>query len=367
MTAVRLNHQDIRDFLARAGSTPQTDRSYLGTMTHVAHCLGLGDGALRRRVRTDRPATEPGIPFEFATWQKLSAVFQRHDMTLMKNTKRLELVAETFGWDRTDAFMHLLKTDFPGSNRSLARDHEDFPDPTIFNIGLSNAEEWIRQFSAHESGLFIIAGPTGCGKTLTANLTVQHLRALDGSWSFLVREQIVGGASWGPHVGVRDMRRMMLGYSHDLLLIDELRDAAETQIALEAAERTRVLITSPASAPLLALALLQEAARVDSASPVRAVLAQTLVRSAQGKGRIAISDLRTFESPDDVRAFVATSPSDPMGGLRQDAIRRIRQKDTTVEHVESRLGYGFLDAQGATHDDIHSSSASSPRMDDQRP
>ena len=118
MTAVYLNHEDIRQLLSRLGEPKAcVNGRPVGAMMHVGMCLGLPARELYHRCCADGPAFPHGMPMTRDNLLSLISAVEQVDMTALRNTKRLEVVAGAFGW-KPDAFMHHLKTTTAGLGRN---------------------------------------------------------------------------------------------------------------------------------------------------------------------------------------------------------------------------------------------------------
>jgi twitching motility protein PilT len=161
-------------------------------------------------------------------------------------------------------------------------------------------------------GLIIACGPTGCGKSTTLAALIQHTLAarprvlitLEDPIEYLIRPTAAGlvrQREVGTHVrdfatGLRDALRE----DPDVLLIGEMRDPETISLALTAAETGHLVFASLHSrtAPSAVERIVdtypperQRQIRVQLADALRAVIAQRLLPSADGNGRVPAVEL----------------------------------------------------------------------------
>jgi twitching motility protein PilT len=162
-------------------------------------------------------------------------------------------------------------------------------------------------------GLVIACGPTGSGKSSTLAALVQHALAarprvlvtLEDPIEYVIRPRRASGLVRQREVGthVRDFAtglRDALREDPDMLLIGEMRDPETISLALTAAETGHLVFASLHSrtAPSAVERIVdtypperQRQIRVQLADALRAVIAQRLIPSADGSGRIPAVEL----------------------------------------------------------------------------
>jgi general secretion pathway protein E len=123
---------------------------------------------------------------------------------------------------------------------------------SIGDLGLSAASlKLLREWLAGMNGMFLAAGPTGCGKTTTVYALLQELKAtqrvivsledpveyqIDGLTQIQINE--LKGLDFAE--GIKAMLRM----DPDHLVLGEIRDAASAQAAVQTAITGRVLLST---------------------------------------------------------------------------------------------------------------------------
>lgn len=197
--------------------------------------------------------------------------------------------------------------------------------------------ESITRFAELPSGMVLVSGPAGSGKTSTVAAMVHHINrssarhviTLEDPIEFLHRDltgsitqREVGTDTDSMAVGIQSALRQ----DPDVLVIGELRDPVAMDLAIRAAE-TGVLVIGATSASDVGQALLQAGAtlhpderdvgRMRLAAVLAAVAAQRLVPKDSGEGRRPI--VEWLEMTDPMRAAVA-------GGAEPNVVRKAMDK-----------------------------------------
>jgi twitching motility protein PilT len=176
--------------------------------------------------------------------------------------------------------------------------------PTLSGLGMPRA---VRQLALLQSGLVLVCGPTGSGKSTTlaamvhevASTSPRHVITLEDPIEFVheptmgvVTQREVGRDVASFSAGLRSALRE----SPDVLMVGELRDAETVGLALQAAE-TGVLVLATLHTNSAAKAVdrvvdavpegAREQARASLSVLLRGVVAQQLAKRASGEGRVA--------------------------------------------------------------------------------
>ena len=183
---------------------------------------------------------------------------------------------------------------------------------TAEELGLSRE---IQQLSQLSRGLVLVTGATGSGKTTTLCALIdlvnrtrsQHIITIEDPIEFVHANQqcIISQREVGRHTrGFRQALRAALREDPDVVLIGELRDLATTAIAIEAAETGHLVFATlhTMSAAMTIDRVIdqypdirQSQIRVMLADALRAVIAQTLCRTVDGR-RVAAREV-LFNTP----------------------------------------------------------------------
>ncbi|MBY3433260.1 hypothetical protein HFN89_03660 [Rhizobium laguerreae] len=343
MTALFVNHEDIRQFVSRLAIEQPEDRSPTACLEHVARCFGLPYPEFSYRCRADRPHSDVGLPLETRTVSALAKTLVENDFTCLKNTRRLELVAAAFGW-KADAFMHHLKstTASLGRNPTLANTFGAVQNPTLDALGGgSKMEAWKKAITRAAYGLYIVVGPTGSGKSTTLQRSALHLA--EHLKVTAVEHDVPPD---GTEEGDRFQSAILWGVKGGTtaFVLREIRSRRDARFALWLAERAVVLTTMHADSPLQAINRVSEFSTAVPVGPLMGVFSQDLLRSADheaGSGRTMIADFASYEW-DGARNALSELPWETRrDGLYADAITRIANGETTLENVAHVFGESF--------------------------
>jgi type II secretory ATPase GspE/PulE/Tfp pilus assembly ATPase PilB-like protein len=179
------------------------------------------------------------------------------------------------------------------------------------------------------SGLILITGPTGSGKTATLYASLAKLN--DGKRKINTIEDPVEYAVEGLHqsqtnpaieLGFADLLRAVLRQSPDVIMIGEIRDDETAKIAVRAAN-SGILVLATLHAPDAASAVQSmRAFGVPNhflAASLRGVVSQRLVRTLDMESRVAFDltdaphtfdDVRHLLGPDEGKALYAHVPTE---------------------------------------------------------
>ncbi len=176
--------------------------------------------------------------------------------------------------------------------------------PTMTELNLPRSVRWLTRL---QSGLVLICGPTGSGKSTTLAAMVNDINATSARHIVTLEDPIefvhptlmgvVTQRQVGRDIGnFQDGLRSALRESPDVLMVGELRDADTVGMALQAAE-TGVLVLATLHTNSAAKAVdrivdavaegSREQTRASLSVLLRGIVAQQLCRRANGDGRIA--------------------------------------------------------------------------------
>jgi twitching motility protein PilT len=180
--------------------------------------------------------------------------------------------------------------------------------PSLDSLGLPPVVKGLTQ---HHQGLILVTGSAGTGKSTTLAGMIDHLNAtrrlniitLEDPIEFVHRSQmsLVVQREIGTHVGsFAEGVRAALREDPDIILVGEMRDTETITLAMIAAETGHLVLgtlhttsaTKTLDRILDALPAEQRAqGTVFLAQGLRGIVSQTLVRTADGRGRRAIAEV----------------------------------------------------------------------------
>lgn len=193
--------------------------------------------------------------------------------------------------------------------RLLVRDHAIFE---LTELGMTNEQlSTYQQMISSPSGLILITGPTGSGKTGTLYASLRQLN--DGKRKIHTIEDPVEYAIEGLHqsqvnpaidLGFAELLRACMRQSPDVVMIGEIRDEETAKISVRAAN-SGVLVLATLHAPDAASAVQSmRAFGVPShflAAGLRGIVSQRLVRTLDPESRLAFDVSDAPETFDDVK------------------------------------------------------------------
>lgn len=174
-----------------------------------------------------------------------------------------------------------------------------------------NAPPILKQFAEYRSGLCLITGPTGSGKSTTLAALIDHINSTQRrtiltieepvEFVHLSRESVIIQREIGADVHeFSDGLRGALRQDVEVVLVGEMRDIETIRLAVTAAE-TGLLVfgtlhTNNAIKTIDRIIDVfppdeQAAVRESLATALRAVCAQQLLPTADGKGRVAVHEI----------------------------------------------------------------------------
>lgn len=224
----------------------------------------------------------------------------------------------------------------------------------------------LNQLSDYERGLVLVTGPTGSGKSTTlasiidqVNNTRQgHILTVEDPIEFVHphKQCVVNQREVGPHThSFANALRAALREDPDVILVGEMRDLETISLAVSAAETGHLVFgtlhTSSAAQTVDRIidvfpAHQQGQIRAQLAESLRAIVAQTLMRTANGKGRAAAVEIlistaavrnliregKTFQLP----SIIQTSVKEGMQTLEQSLSDLVVSGRVTQEEAQSK-------------------------------
>ncbi len=234
--------------------------------------------------------------------------------------------------------------------------------PTFEELGLP---QLLRDLALCTSGLVLVCGPTGSGKTTTLAAMIDaintdrrcHILTIEDPIEFLHHDKMAAISQRELHTDTLDFARALrsgMRQDPDVILIGEIRDVETMRTALQAAETGHlVLATLHARTVVDAVNRAvdvfpleeQRQARTSIAESLQGVLCQHLVLSAKDPGRVvvveaAVSTPRVREAILDpektgtLQDVVAEGEFYGMSTFEQDAVRLVLAGEITVEEAE---------------------------------
>ena len=226
--------------------------------------------------------------------------------------------------------------------------------PVLGTLGLPRI---INQFTGLNSGLVLVTGATGTGKSTTLAAMIREINVseslniitLEDPVEFVHKSErsLVIQRELGTHVrSFKDGLRSALRQDPDVIMVGEIRDADTITLALEAAETGHLVIgTLHTRGAAQTIGRIIDAHPSDHQSQIRysladnlkAVVSQELVRAADGRGRRAAAEIlvvtpavsqmiregKTFQIPD----AIATGRRLGMQLLDQSMLALVRASD----------------------------------------
>jgi len=231
----------------------------------------------------------------------------------------------------------------------------------IFTLEELGLPETINRFAALRKGLVVVTGPPGSGKSTTLAALIHHINQTQRKHIITIEDPVeFVHQNVRCLINHREIGRTALTFASalraalredpDIILVGEMRDLETMQLAITAAETGQLVFGTlhTASAPQTVDRIIdafpeekQAQIRVMLADGLRGVVAQRLIRRADGKGRIAgieilvssiaissvIREKKTFQIP----SLMQTGRRDGMQMLDADLMRLVREGTITPE------------------------------------
>jgi twitching motility protein PilT len=181
----------------------------------------------------------------------------------------------------------------------------------VVSLEEMNAPKIFTEIVQHSSGIVLVTGPTGSGKSTTLAALVDHINETQ-QWHILTIEDpiefvhtpkvsLINQREIGSHtLGFPNALRSALREDPDVILVGELRDLETIRLALTAAETGHLVMATlhTSSAPKTVDRIIdvfpeeeKGMVRTMLAESLRAVVSQTLLKRKEGKGRVAAHEI----------------------------------------------------------------------------
>lgn len=179
---------------------------------------------------------------------------------------------------------------------------------SVEQLGLPDV---ITTLTDKEKGIVLVTGPTGSGKSTTLaalidiinNKRYEHIISIEDPIEFIHQHKncVISQREIGEHTDTfASALRVALREDPDVILVGEMRDLETISMALRAAETGHLVFstlhTNSAADTIERIinvfpAHQQAQARLQLAGSIEAVIAQTLIPTADGQGRVAAMEL----------------------------------------------------------------------------
>ena len=234
--------------------------------------------------------------------------------------------------------------------------------PTMVELGLPPAA---RDLALRPSGLVLVCGPTGSGKTTTLASMVDvinrerrcHILTIEDPIEFMHNGKLATVSQREVNTDTLDFERALrsgMRQDPDVIFVGEIRDALTMRIALQAAETGHLVLATlhartVADVVHRSLDLFpadeQAQARAAISESLEGVMCQRLVRSADGNGRrlaleIGVGTTRLKdaiadpEKTGDIEDIIADGEYYGMRTFQQDAVRLVLAGEITAREAE---------------------------------
>jgi twitching motility protein PilT len=202
--------------------------------------------------------------------------------------------------------------------------------PTLEEL---KAPKVFRQIAEKPRGLVLVTGATGSGKSTTLAAMIDHLNTTQKGHNITIEDPIefvhksksslVRQRELGPHtLSYANALRAALREDPDVILVGELRDLDTIRLALTGAETGHLVFgtlhTSSAAKSVERMvdvfaAEEKQIVRTQLSESLQAVVSQSLVRTKDGKGRVAAHEIMVVNSA--IRAMIKDNKTAQIYGM----------------------------------------------------
>ena len=235
--------------------------------------------------------------------------------------------------------------------------------PTMDELNLPDV---LREVCDYKKGLVIVTGPTGSGKSTTLAAMVNHINMNRGVHIITIEDPIefahpskkamIQQRQVGIHArSFNQALRAALRESPDIVLVGEMRDLETISEAISAAETghlvfgtlhtnsaaktvDRIIDVFPADA--------QDSVRSMLSGTLKGVIAQQLVKTEDGNGRVAVQEIMLVNmgvagliregKTSQISSFITMGAKEGMQSMDQHLIRLVNEKRISVEMAYER-------------------------------
>jgi twitching motility protein PilT len=224
----------------------------------------------------------------------------------------------------------------------------------------------LREFTSKPRGLVLVTGPTGSGKSTTLAAVIDeinrtrddHIMTIEDPIEFLHRHKrcVVNQREIGPDAtSFAEALRGALRQDPDVILLGEMRDLETISTALTAAETGHLVFATlhTQDAPSTVDRLIdvfpaaqQEQVRVQIAATLQGIVTQTLLPTADGRGRVAalevllpddaVRNLIRQAKVEQIYSIMQTNTARGMQTLEQAMLDLVRTGKITTEAAVMR-------------------------------
>lgn len=238
--------------------------------------------------------------------------------------------------------------------------------PNLDDLGISRADLW-RKGVSHQTGLCLICGPTGSGKTTTLNATIKEMARFQKA-IYTVEDPVeyripyVGQVSVNQAVGLdfAHATRNFMRADPDIIVLGEVRDEETARNAIKAADTGHLVLATLHTGSIEGSVSRLRDLGVQPKELrylLRSVLVQTLVRRVCDNcggarcdtcgdgyvGRSVVSECEYFEGPDDVDRIIVERDSDidrTWKTMGEDAVEKMQAGITDLRELDRVFGAG---------------------------